>query len=77
MKGYTYICIGSVRGECGHRHRTLHGAVRCLLRDRRECRGVGGGCYSDREIRMDDGGDLDRDTFYAAQYLLDGHLDGN
>ncbi len=46
MKGY--ITIGSVRGWCGHVHRTELGAVRCLARDRRGCRGQGG--YSDRNV---------------------------
>ena len=48
-----YITKGSVRGNCGHRHRTLTGAVRCLLRDQSGARKQGG--YSDREIRYADG----------------------
>ena len=44
----TYVCSGSVRGECSHRHRTLSGALRCLERDRSGCHAQGG--YSDREV---------------------------
>ena len=43
-----YECVGSVRGWCGHYHRTITGAFRCLERDRAGCRGQGG--YSDRWI---------------------------
>jgi hypothetical protein len=46
----TYTCKGPVRGECGHTHRTLVGAARCLHRDQRACTSLGGGAYSDRTI---------------------------
>lgn len=45
-----YVCHGSVRGTCPHRHTTLAGAVRCLLRDWRRCESLGGGSYSDRRV---------------------------
>ncbi len=48
-----YRCVGPVRGACGVRHRTLSGAVACVVRDRRWCRRVGG--YSDRWIDASDG----------------------
>ena len=43
-----YLCIGSVRGWCGHRHRTVAAADRCCREDDRRCHIVGG--YSDRCI---------------------------
>jgi len=43
-----YATRGDVRGWCGHRHRTLQGAVSCLCSDRGGCRAQGG--YSDRAI---------------------------
>lgn len=43
-----YRCEGPIRGRCGHRHRTLQGAVSCLCRDRSRCKRQGG--YSDRQI---------------------------
>ena len=48
MTGYT--TWGSVRGDCGHLHRTYQAAQRCLEQDRRGCRGQDG--YSDRHIRV-------------------------
>ena len=45
-----YIASGQVRGACGHRHRTLAGAARCLERDLRLCRRTDGGTYSDRTV---------------------------
>lgn len=43
-----YTCKGHVRDYCGHKHRTLSGAVSCHQRDRRYCAQSGG--YSDRGI---------------------------
>lgn len=43
-------CVGSVRGWCGHRHRELTAAVRCLQADQAGCKSQGG--YSDREIYL-------------------------
>ncbi len=45
-----YTVWGTIRGGCGHAHRTLQGAVRCLERDQNGCQSRGG--YSDREIRV-------------------------
>ena len=49
----TITNIGSVRGSCGHKHRTESGALRCLHADQRECRSQGG--YSDRYPVRSDG----------------------
>ncbi len=38
----------SVRGACHHKHRTVAAALKCVERDHRDCRGLGGGSYSDR-----------------------------
>lgn len=43
-----FKCYGSVRGECGHLHRTIEGAVKCKKRDNSGCKSQGG--YSDRNI---------------------------
>ena len=47
-----YRCNGSIRGNCGHKHTTLSGAIRCLDRDARKCASQGG--YSDRSIQAQD-----------------------
>ena len=44
-----FRCVGLVRGWCGHEHRTISGALRCIDRDTRGCSAQGG--YSDRVIR--------------------------
>jgi len=53
----TYTTYGSVRGCCGHKHRTLKTAQECADRDQAGCRTQGSGAYSDREIVLigDDG----------------------
>ena len=43
-----YTTKGSVRGGCGHKHRTLLSAHRCARRDQSGCTYMGG--YSDRRI---------------------------
>lgn len=45
-----YIARGSVRGSCGHKHRTLSAANACCQQDQRDCYGLGGGSYSDRSV---------------------------
>lgn len=45
----TYTTHGSVRGGCGHQHRTLAAALGCAEADQRDCREAGG--YSDRHVR--------------------------
>ena len=43
-----YVCIGSVRGWCGHRHQLVETAMKCVERDRSRCGSHGG--YSDRYV---------------------------
>ena len=43
-----YTTNGSVRGQCGHVHRTIETAVRCLKRDGGGCASQGG--YTDRIV---------------------------
>lgn len=45
-----YEARGSVRGACGHLHRSIGAAVRCARRDHACCRRIGGGAYSDRVV---------------------------
>lgn len=52
-----YTTEGSVRGSCGHEHRTLDAVLRCLERDQRGCASQGG--YSDRRVVRTDGERLD------------------
>jgi len=48
--GLTWMSWGSVRGGCGHAHRTKTAAERCLDRDARGCAQQGG--YSDRAAHL-------------------------
>jgi len=59
-----YTTSGPVRGSCGHYHRTIEAAVRCLERDRAGCRRQGG--YSDREVRYADGSRLTEADYQSA-----------
>lgn len=43
-----YTTTGGVRGSCGHKHRTLVAAAKCISRDDSGCGSQGG--YSDRII---------------------------
>jgi len=46
-----YTTVGSVRGTCGHEHRTREAAEACIERDGRACRrGHGPNAYSDRRV---------------------------
>lgn len=55
----TYTTQGSVRGGCGHKHRTISAALACRDRDQAEIRRhVGGGAYSDREVVAVEGGQI-------------------
>lgn len=51
----TYTTRGSVRGGCGHRHKTIESALACAERDARACASLGGGAYSDRRVARTDG----------------------
>jgi hypothetical protein len=71
MTTTTYTTRGSVRGCCGHHHRTVSAAVRCLQVDQSCCRTLRG--YSDRTVRPI-GGDgeereLTRDEHDEWEYL--------
>lgn len=48
-----FVCEGSVRGSCGHKHRSARGAFKCLHADQRGCEKAGG--YSDRGAYYIDG----------------------
>lgn len=50
---YTCGVWTDVRGTCGHSHRTLVAAKRCLAKDQAGCESQGG--YSDRLVRDQDG----------------------
>lgn len=65
-----YTCKGSVRGTCGHQHRTLRGAAECLLRDEKRCSRLGGGAYSDRDVVRQDGQPLTDDERSAVVDVL-------
>ncbi len=52
----TYTTDGSVRGTCGHKHRTVEAAYKCLEEDQQGCESQGG--YSDRHVEQTDGDDL-------------------
>lgn len=72
VKLLTYSAIGSVRGSCGHKHRSLEAAVACLCRDQRRMTALPGRCYSDREIERSDGRRLDDDDVDYINDLMDG-----
>lgn len=50
MSAPRYRASGSVRGDCKHAHRTISGALDCVMRDRKRCAALGGGSYSDRSV---------------------------
>ena len=47
-KNAGFVCIGNVRGWCGHIHKTAQAAQACCDRDECGCNKQGG--YSDRVI---------------------------
>ena len=53
-----YVCSGLVRGDCGHKHRSMRAAFACLQSDKKGCYSLGGGAYSDREVCRADGADF-------------------
>jgi len=53
---FRFITQGVLRGRCGHSHKTLVGATRCLLKDELWCQAQGGGGHSDRRIFVVGGG---------------------
>lgn len=70
MTTATYRTNGPVCGDCGHRHRTLSGVVRCQDQHDRGCASQGG--YSDRRIEVEDDGTfrrLDDEEQFAANRI--------
>ena len=71
MAKITYSVSGSVRGDCGHKHRSIKTARRCYLRDHKGCQSQGG--YSDRTtIHAYEGDDpvpLEHDDYYLLKGL--------
>jgi hypothetical protein len=65
MTAPTYTTIGSVRGSCGHAHRTLSAAQACADADQRACRRRFG--YSDRVVRRSDGSPLSEQEAEALE----------
>lgn len=49
-----YSTYGSVRGTCGHKHKSIAAARKCLEEDQKGCASQGG--YSDREIYREENG---------------------
>ena len=45
-----YTTDGPLRGRCGHQHKSLEGAIKCLDDDETWCRELGGGGHTDRRI---------------------------
>ena len=64
----TYTTRGSVRGSCGHNHRTIATACRCLKADQAGCRSQRG--YSDRTIHAvdSDGTECDSTELTLAEH---------
>ncbi len=51
-----YTTYGSVRGGCGHKHRSRQTAERCAYRDQDNCNSIR--CYSDRRVLPVDSDEL-------------------
>lgn len=67
-----YTARGPVRGCCGHKHRSLEAALRCVNRDQSGCASQGG--YSDRSVyAVEDGSvrDLTDDELAALDHFCD------
>jgi hypothetical protein len=62
-KALTFSVRGAVRGTVTSDRRTLEAAVKAMLRDGRECRAQGGGCYSDVRVYCYD--PLGNKTYYV------------
>ena len=66
-KATTYTTIGSVRGCCGHQHRTIEAAQQCVNRDHAGCVRQGG--YSDRSVVKGDGSELSEDELLWLDHI--------
>lgn len=64
-----YTTEGSVRGGCGHKHKTLRTANACVSADSRACHQQGG--YSDRKVVPADGRELTDDEMHTLDALGD------
>lgn len=62
-----YTTIGSVRGECGHAHRSIRMAERCRHRDNNRCWPG----YSDRCVQRCDGRPLSDDEVTELNHWID------
>ena len=62
MTGYT--TRGSVRGCCGHNHKTIEAAAKCAKKDDAACKRQRG--YSDRSVVRRDGEELSEYEVCAA-----------
>lgn len=69
-----YHGIGPVRGSCGHRHTTIQAAHRCIMRDGRVCKRLGGGAYSDRTVERLDGEPLTEDEWLSVEFAFSGEV---
>lgn len=61
-----YTTEGSVRGCCGHKHKSIRTAYACFVRDYEGCRSQGG--YSDRNVVQCDGEPLTKDEGEEVDY---------
>ena len=66
-----WTTIGSVRGACGHKHRTLGAACDCARRDNAACKRTGG--YSDRQA-MPIGREMTADEMDERAAIMQGDL---
>jgi hypothetical protein len=64
-----YTCTGYVRGNCGHKHRNLRTAAKCLGDDIVGCRKQGG--YSDRIVLPLDGKPLTMDEIETVDRYIE------
>lgn len=62
-----YTTEGSVRGCCGHKHRSIATAKRCIDNDQAGCATQGG--YSDRYVIHYDGSELSEEEKNELFYL--------
>lgn len=63
-----YTTWGSVRGCCGHRHKTPETAEACRARDNRACAGFSGNGYSDRAVYVTEANDPYIDGYHTTKH---------
>jgi hypothetical protein len=64
-----YTTHGRTRGTCGHNHKSLSTAVKCLRRDQGALQSP---CYSDRTVVRTDDKELNNDEISELESLLYG-----